>query len=110
MAMDLYYYYGDCTTPDAQAQIRQNFIQILNESSFNAVCRDTALQDKCKADNVVVTCSLVDSVNVRRRREVGMFKIRWRREDIRGGGSTFRKFKILLEELPVTFALRKGKI
>ena len=61
MAMDLHYYYGDCTTPEAQAQIKQNFIQLLNESYFNQVCQDPALKDKCKAENVEVTCSSVMS-------------------------------------------------
>ena len=74
--MDLHYYYGDCTTPEAQAQIRQNFIQILNESLFNEVCRGPAFQDKCKAENVQVTCSLVHTVSGRRRREAGSVKTR----------------------------------
>ncbi|XP_078343207.1 uncharacterized protein LOC144628957 isoform X2 [Oculina patagonica] len=68
MAMDLHYYYGDCTTPEAQAQIKQNFIQILNESFFNEVCQDPVLKDKCKAENVKVTCSVVVSVTSRRKR------------------------------------------
>ena len=37
MAMDLHYYYGNSTTPEAQAQIKQNFIQILKESFFKEV-------------------------------------------------------------------------
>ena len=69
--MDLYYYYGDCTTPKAQAQIKQNFIQLLNESALYKVCQDPALRDKCIANNVDVTCSLVDSVAKRRRRSAG---------------------------------------
>ena len=71
MAMDLHYYYGDCTTPEAQAQIKQNFIQLLNESLFNQVCQDPALKDKCNAKNIKVTCSSVASVARRRRRSVG---------------------------------------
>lgn len=71
MAMDLHYYYGDCTTPEAQAQIKQNFIQLLNESFFNQVCQDPALKDKCSAKNVEVTCSWEVSVASRRRRSVG---------------------------------------
>ncbi|XP_067018332.1 uncharacterized protein [Acropora muricata] len=67
MAMDLHYYYGDCTTPEAQAQIKQNFIQLLNESLFSHICQDQSLKDKCNAKNVEVTCSLVGS---RRRRSV----------------------------------------
>lgn len=66
--MALHYYYGDCTTPEAQAQIKQNFIQLLNESFFQQICQDPALNDKCNAKNVEVTCSLVTS---RRRRSVG---------------------------------------
>ena len=72
MAMDLHYYYGDCTTPGAQAQIKHNFIQLLNESFFKEVCQDPALKDKCKADNVKVTCDAVDSVISRRKRSAGM--------------------------------------
>ena len=71
MAMDLHYYYGDCTTPETQAQIKQNFILLLNESFFNQVCQDPALKDKCNAKNVDVTCSSVVSVTSRRRRSVG---------------------------------------
>ena len=71
MAMDLHYYYGDCTTPEAQAQIKQNFILLLNESFFSQVCQDPALKDKCNAKNVDVTCSSVVSVTSRRRRSVG---------------------------------------
>ena len=74
MAMDLHYYYGDCTTPEAQAQIKQNFIQILNESLFKQVCQDPVFKDKCKADNVKVTCSVVVSVTSRRKRAAGMVK------------------------------------
>lgn len=66
MAMDLHYYYGDCTTPEAQAQIKQNFIQLLNESYFNQVCQDPELKDKCKAENVEVTCSSVVSARLKR--------------------------------------------
>ena len=72
MAMNLHYYYGNCTTPEAQAQIKHNFIQLLNESFFKDVCQDPALKDKCKADNVKVTCDAVDSVTSRRRRSAGM--------------------------------------
>ena len=72
MAMNLHYYYGDCTTPGAQAQIKHNFIQLLNESFFKEVCQDPALKDKCKADNVKVTCDAVDSVISRRKRSAGM--------------------------------------
>jgi len=72
MAMDLHYYYGDCSTPEAQAQIKQNFIQLLNESFFKEVCQDPALKDKCKAENVEVRCSAVVSVTSRRKRSAGM--------------------------------------
>ena len=72
MAMDLHYYYGDCTTPEAQAQIQQNFIKLLNESQFQDACRDPSLKDKCIAENVKVTCSLVDfAVSRRKKRAIG---------------------------------------
>ena len=76
MAMNLHYYYGDCTTPGAQAQIKHNFIGLLNESLFKEVCQDPALKDKCKADNVKVTCDAVDFVISRRRRSAGMATLR----------------------------------
>ncbi len=59
MAMDLHYYYGDCTTPEAQARIKQNFIQTLNESLFKEACQDPLYKDKCKAENVKDKCSVV---------------------------------------------------
>ena len=71
MAVSLHYFYGDCNTPDAQAQIKQNFIKLLNNSYFNEACRDPALRDKCKAENVVVTCGNVTS---RRKRASGTLR------------------------------------
>ena len=86
--MDLHYYYGDCNTPEAQAQIKQNFIQIMNESFFKELCQDPALKNKCKAENVKVTCSVTVSVNSRRKRATGMVKSQgtffW--GDVGGGG------------------------
>lgn len=76
MAMDLHYYYGDCTTPEAQAQIQQNFIKLLNESQFQDACRDPSLKDKCIAENVKVTCSLVDSVTSRKKRAIGRERVK----------------------------------
>ncbi len=58
MATDLHYYYGDRSTPEAQAQIKQNFIQILNESVFNTLCQDRSFRDKCKPENVKFTSSM----------------------------------------------------
>ena len=57
MAGSLHYFNGDCSSPEAQAQIKQNFIEILNASLFNAICNDPAYKDDCKAENVKVTCS-----------------------------------------------------
>ena len=91
MAIDLHYYYGDCSTPEAQAQIKQNFVKILIESGVTDEC-----DDKCKAENVVVTCSLVDSVNDRRRREAGMVKSRWKE---RGWGWREGGIELLSEDL-----------
>jgi len=65
--MDLNYYYGNCTTPEVQAQIKQNFMQLLNETFFNEVCH-SALKDKCKAENVEVKCSGVGLVPSKRKR------------------------------------------
>lgn len=68
MAMDLYYFDGDCSTPEAQAQIRENFIKILNGSKYNDICRDPEIKDRCTAENVVVTCGLVTDTSGRRKR------------------------------------------
>ncbi len=108
MAMDLHYYYGDCTTPEAQAQIKQNFIQILNESFFNEVCQDPVLKDKCKAENVKVTCSVVVSVTSRRKRSAGMVKLhevfgRWEGCVCSGGGGGSLYPKICVGECSLRF-------
>ena len=66
MAIDLYYFDGDCTTPEAQAQIRENFIKILNTSGYNYICQDP--EDRCTAENVVVTCDAVTDTSRRRKR------------------------------------------
>ena len=71
MAMVLYYYKGDCTTPAAQAQIKQNFIRILNGSFHRDICRDPAVKDKCRAENVKVTCAQVASIGKRKKRASG---------------------------------------
>ena len=68
MAMDLYYFDGDCRTPEAQTQIRQNFIRIVNGSLFRMICQDPALRDRCTAENVEVTCGLVTDTSTRRKR------------------------------------------
>ncbi|XP_068689881.1 uncharacterized protein [Montipora foliosa] len=68
MAMDLYYFNGNCGTPEAQAQIKQNFIQILNGSLYKEICSDPAIKDKCTAENVKVTCAMVSSVGKRKKR------------------------------------------
>ena len=69
--MDLYYFNGDCTTPWAQAQIKQNFIQILNGSLYKEICTDPSIKDKCTAENVKVTCAMVD-VTKRKKRSSGV--------------------------------------
>ena len=71
--MDLHYYHGDCTKPEAMSQIKQNFIQLLNETFFKVVCH-SALKDKCKAENVKVTCSRIDFVPSERKQSGGMKK------------------------------------
>ncbi|XP_068737640.1 uncharacterized protein [Montipora capricornis] len=57
MAGSLHYFSGNCSSPEAQLQIKQNFIEILNASLFNAICNDPAYKDDCKVENVKVTCS-----------------------------------------------------
>ena len=70
--MDLHYFNGDCTTPEAQAQIKQNFIEILNGSFYKEICNDPAMKDKCKAENVKVTCAMATSVVQRKKRSSGV--------------------------------------
>ena len=52
----LHFFSGDCSDPDVQRQIKEQFIQLLNVSFFKEVCQADTLRDKCKADNVKVTC------------------------------------------------------
>lgn len=69
----MHYYTGDCTTPEARSQIQRQFIEILNTSAVNMICRDAVYRDKCKAENVKVTCSLVEADVNRKRRDAGYF-------------------------------------
>lgn len=52
----LFYYEGDCRRPSTQEEIKRNFIKILNESKFNDVCQGS---EKCRAENVNVTCAMI---------------------------------------------------
>ena len=70
---ELHYYTGDCTNPETRSQIKEQFIKILNSTvQINRVCREKAFRDKCKAENVKVTCSLVDIKANRNKREAGV--------------------------------------
>ena len=62
----LHFFSGDCSDPEVQRQIKEQFIQLLNASFFKEVCQADTLRDKCKADNVKVTCY----VETRRRRSL----------------------------------------
>ena len=67
----LHFFSGDCSDPEVQRQIKEQFIQLLNASFFKEVCQADTLRDRCKADNVKVTCY----VDTRRRRSLsGEFK------------------------------------
>ena len=52
----LHFFSGDCSDPDVQRQIKEQFIQLLNASFTKEVCQADTLRDRCKADNVKVTC------------------------------------------------------
>ena len=67
MVMDLYYFDGDCKTPEAQTKIREHFVRILNGSLFRVMCQDPVLRDRCTAENVVVTCDENTSAKQKRR-------------------------------------------
>ncbi|PFX23098.1 sushi, von Willebrand factor type A, EGF and pentraxin domain-containing protein 1-like isoform X2 [Stylophora pistillata] len=73
MAMELHYYDGDCNTEETRTQIQQLFIKILNGSvRYSQACQDPSVRDKCKAENVVVTCGEIDeSVGNRKKRSIG---------------------------------------
>jgi len=67
----LHFYSGDCSDPQVQRQIKEQFIQLLNASFFKEACQADTLRDRCKADNVKVTCY----IDTRRRRSLsGEFK------------------------------------
>jgi len=67
----LHFFSGNCSDPDVQRQIKEQFIQLLNGSMFKEVCQADTLRDRCKADNVKVTCYS----DTRRRRSLsGGFK------------------------------------
>lgn len=70
MATDLHYYNGDCTTSQAQRQIKHNFIQMINGSRFWQSCQDPDFGNRCTAENVKVTCARVPAV-VRKKRSSG---------------------------------------
>ena len=72
MAIGLYYFNGDCRTPEAQAQIKESFIEILNGSLYKEICTDPGMKDKCIAENVKVTCALVSSNGRRKKRSSGV--------------------------------------
>ena len=75
MEMDLYYFEGDCRTPEAQAQIRENFFRIFNGTlKFQKTCEDPVLRDRCTAENVEVTCGEVTSQR-RKRRSPGWYNM-----------------------------------
>lgn len=56
MTNKLHFFSGNCSDPDVQRQIKEQFIQLLNGSMFKEVCQADTLRDRCKADNVKVTC------------------------------------------------------
>ncbi|XP_022110885.1 sushi, von Willebrand factor type A, EGF and pentraxin domain-containing protein 1-like [Acanthaster planci] len=62
---DLHYYSGDCSSPETEAQIKEQFISILvNQSGFHAICASYA--SECHVGNVGVTCGLSSSRIYRR--------------------------------------------
>lgn len=71
MAADLHYYNGDCTTSQAQRQIKYNFIQMINGSRFWQNCQDPDFGNRCTAENVKVTCARVPAVVNRKKRSSG---------------------------------------
>ncbi|XP_022803614.1 uncharacterized protein LOC111340956 [Stylophora pistillata] len=58
MAVDLRYSTGDCDGI-GRSKIKELFIETLNASSLIHACQDQFVRDKCKADNVAVTCESV---------------------------------------------------
>ncbi|XP_038055058.1 sushi, von Willebrand factor type A, EGF and pentraxin domain-containing protein 1-like [Patiria miniata] len=72
---DLHYFSGDCSSPDAQAKIKQQFIAILSsESGFGAICTQNVAE--CDVSNVEVSCALARGAPSRGRiyrRDVGIW-------------------------------------
>ena len=64
-----FYYSGDCNSKEAQDQIKQNFISLLNQQFIpSALCRDHAAD--CNVGNVNVFCGATTSSKRRRRSSV----------------------------------------
>jgi hypothetical protein len=66
----LSYNSGDCSTPEAQTQIANNFIEVLNDttSALTSACINVPA---CTASNVQVTCGATG----RRRRQAVAFTV-----------------------------------
>ena len=70
MMSDVYYYTGECNSSEANLlEIKNNFIDALNSSNYNAVCIGERF---CRADFVNVTCGPTQS---RRRRDTNQHNI-----------------------------------
>ena len=65
---ELQYYSGDCSSEDTQEQIKEQFIMLLNQSDFSAICTENAAD--CHVGKVQVTCGAMSS---RGRRDVSMW-------------------------------------
>ena len=64
----LHFFTGNCSDREVQRQMKEQFIQLLVKAY---VCQGDTVRDRCKADNVNVTCY----IETRRRRGLsGEFK------------------------------------
>ena len=100
----LHFFSGNCSDPEVQRQIKEQFIQLLNDSVFNVVCQADTLRDRCKADNVKVTCYS----ETRRRRSlsgefIGYFLLRFNCASFSG----HRRTKVIVKNhLVITFIVK----
>lgn len=76
MQTAFYYYEGDCNTPEAQAQIKTNFMNLLRYTGILAMFGKTCSEAECTAENINVYCGATDASKRRRRAVVNELYIK----------------------------------
>ena len=62
-----YYFKGDCNDEEVQAELKQRYITVVNNTT-NFPSSYFCQQQQCKVDNIQVFCGDVDAARRRRRR------------------------------------------